>query len=158
SGAVASATSGQPLIAARIIITEGNREWVRRSNDKGHYDLRLPPGSYSVAVAKRGYKNGATSVTILKGQTTTQDLCLQPAPSITLSGKVYDDSGHGYGLYAKLTVSANEVGVLATTWTDPATGRYKVKVPKLSGGSKYHVNIAVALSGYATVNEAFAST
>jgi N-acetylneuraminic acid mutarotase len=62
------------------------------------------------------------------------------APEVTVSGQIRDASGHGWPLYARVTV--DNVG---TAFTDPATGRYQLTVPD---GADYTLNVTPLYPGY----------
>ena len=72
-----------------------------------------------------------------------------PLATAAVSG-VVTDSGHGYPLYAKITIS---VGASQVLYTDPFTGAYSVN---LSQGTTYSFNVeAVGVSGYEVKSELF---
>src|SRR5262249_47032475 len=79
------------------------------------------------------------------GQVLTKNFALDPVPSQTISGKVTDGSGHGWPLYAKITVDGVPGGPV---WTDPATGAYTVTLPQ---GHDYTVHFDATLPGYQDV-------
>jgi uncharacterized repeat protein (TIGR01451 family) len=127
-GTVTDADTGTPVADAKIKASPGFRH--TQTNDKGQYSFKLPAGSYTVTAKSFGYQIGTVKVTITKGETTTQDIQLQPAPSATISGKVTDGSGHGWALYAEITATTPDFGQVGETWTNPKTGIYSLKLPK----------------------------
>lgn len=148
SGAVTDAETGAPIAGARIVVTTADdAKYVMRSAEDGSYSRLLPTGDYTAEASGFGYAEGTASVSISDDQTTTRDFALTTAPTATLSGKVSDSSGHGYGLYADIKVSTAGFGQVADVWTDPSTGQYSVELPK---GETYTLKIAAAFRGYRT--------
>lgn len=113
----------------------------------GSYDMSVPVGAYAVTAAAYGYgsatKNG---VVVTDGQTTTADFALTVTPKVTVSGTVTDGSGHGWPLYAKLTVTGTP---LAPAFTSPYTGRYSLSVP---AGATYALHVDAVYPGYPPVD------
>jgi hypothetical protein len=142
-GTVTDAASGATVAGAKLTANPGN--FTRRTNSDGDYSFRLPVGDYTAEVTKFGYKIADAAVSIGDGDTVTQNFSLHKAPKVTLSGRVTDASGHGYGLYAEIKVDAKHYGEVADVWTDPATGSYQVKLPQ---GFDYTLHVASALDGY----------
>jgi N-acetylneuraminic acid mutarotase len=149
-GKVSAAATGSAIAGARIAATgpgTSSRTFPATSASDGSYARVLPVGSFSVTVSDFGFQSITQQETISNGQTTTQDFSLQTAPKVTLHGKVSDGSGHGYGLYAEVKVSTQGFGQVADVWTNPATGKYSVKLPE---GAAYSVKVAAAFDGYKT--------
>lgn len=65
----------------------------------------------------------------------------------TVSGTVTDGSGHDWPLYAKITAPGSPG---ATSYTDPATGRYSIALP---AGASHELRIAPVYPGYRTATE-----
>lgn len=61
--------------------------------------------------------------------------------SVTVSGRVFDGSGHGWSLYAAITVD----GQSGTTYTSPYTGKYTMTVP---ASATYTVHTTALYPGY----------
>ena len=80
-------------------------------------------------------------VVIVENLTTTQNVALDPAPSYTVSGKVWDPAA-GWGLYAKITIDGYPG---APIWTDPATGNYSIS---LVAGQNYTFKAEAFSPGY----------
>ncbi len=143
SGTVTDAGSGSPIANATITINPGNIKTETASD--GTYSIQLATGSYTVAASDFGYQSGSASVTISDGQATTQDFQLVATATSTLSGHVTDGSGHGWGLYAEVKVSAAGFGQVADLWTNPSTGAYSVSLPT---GTTYSMTVTPVLDGY----------
>ncbi len=155
SGSVTDA-NGMPIVGAAISV-DGSYEGP--AGNDGSYSFALPAGSHTVTVAAFGYKDGTASVSVTADGTTTQNFTLDAAPTAIISGTVSDGSGHGYGLYAEITVDiANTPSgygkpkdlQVADVWTDPKTGDYSVKLPQ---GYGYTMNVAAAFDGYQTASK-----
>lgn len=119
------ATTGAPLPSATVSTSGG---YQLRTDSTGHYDLSVIAGSYDVTAAQFGYKSATTTgAQVTQDQTTTVNFALTPMQSATLSGTVTDGSGHGWPLYAKISIDGYPDG---TVFTDPRTGRYTVRLPQ----------------------------
>jgi len=139
SGTVTDASTGKPLAEAEVDI--GTRSV--RTSSSGIYSLPLPAGSYPVTVRYFGYATQtANGVQVTDAATTREDFELQALPSVTLSGKVTDGSGHGWPLYAKISVTGTPV----IAYTDPATGEYSLTLPQ---NASYDVTADAVSAGYA---------
>ncbi len=146
AGTVTDAASGATLAGAMVAaVASDGEEYDAEVADDGSYSRLLPAGDYLVTVTDFGYADSSASVTIADGDEISRDFALSAASNATLSGKVSDDSGHGYGLYADVKVSEAGFGQVAETWTDPATGIYSVDLPE---GATYTVDVAAAFEGY----------
>src|SRR5690625_2845159 len=144
-GTVTDAASGAPVAGATVTVTADGFSKSRISKADGSYVMALNTGDYTASLVAFGYNDDSASVTISQGDTTTQDFALTAAPTVTLSGKVKDGSGHGYGLYAEIKASVEGFGQVADFWTDPGTGQYSAKLPK---GFTYHLSTSAAFNGY----------
>lgn len=91
-----------------------------------------------------GYETATGTVQITANQTSTHDVALTPVPRVTVSGTVKDGSGHGWPLYAKVALS-DGAGHGQTTFTDPATGRYSLRVME---NTAYTLDVASQYPGY----------
>ncbi|WP_327118508.1 carboxypeptidase regulatory-like domain-containing protein [Streptomyces sp. NBC_01341] len=144
SGTVTDAATGKALSGATVTVGDN----LARSGSDGSYKLSVPAGTYDIAVDAYGYKSAAaSSVEVTDGAALTKNFALTAVPNQTVSGKVTDGSGHGWPLYARVSVE----GVPgAPVWTDPATGSYSLSLPENHG---YTLNIASATRGYSAVSE-----
>ncbi len=151
AGTVTAAASGSAVAGAIVDAVDndtGKKYGVTTQSD-GTYSRLLPVGSFTVTVTAYGYKKSTTDVTISDGDTITKNFALNVAPRVKVRGRVTDGSGHGYGLYAEISVSTENNGKVAEVWTDPSTGQYSVKLPK---GAAYTLNAAAAFDGYNTAS------
>lgn len=138
-GTVTDQASHTPLMNAKI--TAGNL--VAYTDKTGHYDLFAPAGSYTVTADQYGYQSQSTAgVTVVQNLSTTTDFALTVLPTYTVSGAVTDGSGHGWPLYAMITIDGTPGGPI---WTDPVTGHYSVKLP---AGSTYTMHVSASYPGY----------
>lgn len=140
TGLVTDVTSGKPVAAARVSV--GNA--MTFSDSDGRYTLELPVGTHEITATARGFKISSVpgiAVVATVGATTV-DMALTPAPVVKVEGTIFDASGHGWSLYARVSV----VGPPGTAmYTDPLTGRY---VLELTGGSSYSLLVRPGLPGY----------
>ncbi|MBM9507646.1 carboxypeptidase regulatory-like domain-containing protein [Actinacidiphila acididurans] len=143
AGTVTDASTGKPVQGATV--TAGTD--TAKTDATGTYTLPVPAGTYDVSVAAFGYTTAtATGVDVGDGATVTKSFALTPVPSHTVAGKVTDGSGHGWPLYAKITVD----GAPGTVWTDPASGAYTVKLPE---GHDYTLHVTASNPGYQSVTK-----
>lgn len=59
-------TLGEPLSGVNVTATYANEPFWRITNSTGHYQLRLPPGSYTLSAVKPGYSQKWIGVGILQ--------------------------------------------------------------------------------------------
>jgi hypothetical protein len=139
SGIVTDSSSGDPLAGA--VVTAGTN--TAQTDGTGAYSLSLPVGTYDLSVEAYAHA-GATAdgVTIADNATVTKNFVLAPTPSQTISGKVTDGSGHGWPLYAKITVDGVPGGPV---WTDPVTGAYSMSLPT---NHAYTLHVTSSYAGY----------
>jgi hypothetical protein len=134
SGRVTDASTGKPVAGATVRTTAGG--YATTTDASGAYDLRVQAGTYDLVVSAYGYADATQSgVTVTKDQTTPQDISLSRLSGATVSGTVTDGSGHGWPLYAKITISGYPGGPV---YTNPFTGQYQVA---LSGPAIYTVHV-----------------
>ncbi|MGH3506511.1 MAG: carboxypeptidase regulatory-like domain-containing protein [Nocardioidaceae bacterium] len=142
AGTVTDAASGDPIAGATVAI-EGEFSRTVTTGSNGTYSVRLATGDYTVTASKFGYSDQTATVTITTDQTTTQDFAMQVAPSVTLSGTVADGSGHGWPLYAEISIEGPD----GTFFTDPGTGGYSITLP---ADATYTVTVESQYPGYET--------
>ncbi|MEU0785719.1 carboxypeptidase regulatory-like domain-containing protein [Streptomyces sp. NPDC006173] len=140
SGTVRDAASGKPIAHATV----GSGLNIATTDSQGAYQLDLPAGTVKdLTVRAFGYTNSAPdTVTVSDGQSLTRNFRLTAIPREKVRGTVKDGSGHGWPLYAKVTVAGSPE---APVWTDPATGTYELSLPQ---GADYALDVTAALPGY----------
>jgi TonB-linked SusC/RagA family outer membrane protein len=78
-GAVTDQATGQPLEAARVLLTGLNR--IETTNREGHYRFRgVDAGTYQVRALRLGFKPVTDTANVAPGETVTLDLAMTPAP------------------------------------------------------------------------------
>ncbi|MFF8909461.1 carboxypeptidase regulatory-like domain-containing protein [Streptomyces olivaceoviridis] len=112
------------------------------SSADGTWSLVVPPGTYRLTVSTFGYaEKDLGEIEVADGAQVRGDAALDAIPTVALSGSVRDGGGHGWGVYARLTVD----GVPGTAFTDPATGHYTIRLPR---GAKYTLRATGLYPGY----------
>ncbi|WP_329037574.1 carboxypeptidase regulatory-like domain-containing protein [Streptomyces sp. NBC_00178] len=140
SGTVTDSRTGKAVAGASV--TAGS-DYRTDTDGQGRYALTLPAGKHDVTVDAYGYGTlRVGGVTVDDGDVLTRDLAIHTVPSRTVSGTVTDASGHGWPLYASITVDG---APQAPVWTDPRTGRYEVSLPV---DHHYTLRVASAYPGY----------
>lgn len=121
-------SGGNPVSGALVTADDGaGHTKTITTAANGTFSTTLITGTYTVSATKYGYDTDVvTGVVITDGGTTNVDLLLSPVPMDTVSGYVYDDSGHGYPLYASLNITAP--GLDETIYTNPFTGYYEIEL------------------------------
>ncbi|WP_239133837.1 carboxypeptidase regulatory-like domain-containing protein [Rugosimonospora africana] len=141
-GTVTDAATGAPVAGAAVSTSAGTAS----TDAAGHYDIVVPVGSYTLTVSAYGYSTSTvTGVAVADGATVTENVSLTAIPSSTVTGTVTDGSGHGWPLYAKITVDGVPGGPV---FTDPYTGHYSIQLPQ---GQTYHLNVTANYPGYSGV-------
>lgn len=140
SGTVRDAASGKPV--AHATVASGLN--VATTDSQGTYQLDLPAGTLKdLTVRAFGYTASLpATITVSDGQSLNRDFRLNAIPREKIRGTVRDGAGHGWPLYAKLTVAGSPE---APIWTDPATGAYELSLPE---GTDYALEVTAALPGY----------
>ncbi|MBM0231770.1 S8 family serine peptidase [Micromonospora sp. STR1_7] len=133
--------AGDPIAGATV--GDGTRSVTTGAD--GRYALTVPTGETTVSVSAYGYAGQSATVTVAEGGTVTRDFALVASPSVTVSGRVTDGSGHGWPLYARVEVDGRPGGPV---FTDPATGRYSFTV---AGNAAYRLTVAARYPGYRTL-------
>ncbi|PWU45677.1 peptidase S8 [Micromonospora sp. S4605] len=146
AGTVTDAATGAPIADATVTVT-GPAERQLTTGADGRYSSLLPVGDYQVAVAAFGYQSQTVPATVTQNATTTLNVALSAVPSVTVGGSVTDGSGHGWPLYAKVTVQGPS-GV--SDYTTPTNGRYSFTLP---AGATYTLKVESQYPGYQTVTK-----
>jgi hypothetical protein len=137
SGQVTDQTTGKPVTDATVTANPGN--YVTHTDAAGDYTLDVAAGSYTVTAAMYAYQTASQAgVSVTAAQSTSASFSLAVLPHATVSGTVTDGSGHGWPLYAQITIDGYPGGPV---YTDPFTGRYSVV---LAGPATYTVHITAA--------------
>ncbi|TCC62042.1 peptidase S8 [Kribbella pittospori] len=148
SGTVTAATGGAPLAGASVTVKQaGQPDRVLTTTSTGAFSSVLPAGSYDLTAASFGYQTQTATVAITTGNTTTQNFALVSSPQVNVGGSITDGSGHGWPLYAKVSVEGPG-GVF--DYTTPTNGRFSLKVP---AGASYSLKVESQYPGYQTVSE-----
>ncbi|MEZ5194516.1 MAG: carboxypeptidase regulatory-like domain-containing protein [Nocardioides sp.] len=144
TGTVTDSATSQPIAKARVSVGASSTT----TNAAGHYSIRMPVGTYDVTASAFGYyPETVASVVVDDGVTVTQDFALDPQPTVTLSGTVTDGSGHGWPLYAKVSVQGVPVDPV---FTSPLDGQYEFTLP---ADSTYTVAVQAQYTGYQTASD-----
>ncbi|GAA1138857.1 hypothetical protein GCM10009583_05630 [Ornithinicoccus hortensis] len=145
TGTITDASTGDPISGAAVHIS-GDIERDLTTNDEGKYNALLTAGDYDVDVSAFGYGDDSATATVVAEETTTQDFALEPAEAGTISGTVTDASGHGWPLYAAISIEGTPV----QAFSDPETGEYTVEVP---AGTTYTLKATAQYPGYTVGSE-----
>ncbi|WP_105189245.1 carboxypeptidase regulatory-like domain-containing protein [Pseudoalteromonas sp. T1lg48] len=116
---------------------------------QGVYTLSLPLGSYEFKARAYGHPmTDLGSVQVASEGELTKDASLVSLPKATISGKVVDGSGHGWGLPASLQLSGELVPYTVIN-TDPISGEFT-----LDGYAGWPVNLMASSVSYNPQNVA----
>jgi N-acetylneuraminic acid mutarotase len=142
NGTVTDSGTSQPIEGALIEAVGGpaNRETTTDAN--GNYSMDVCEATYDVTASAFGYLPETVNVAVTAGQTTTQDFQLDQAPTATVTGTVTDNSGHGWGLYARIDIDG---APNSPVFTNPSTGVYSVDLPE---GSTFTFHVSAVVPGY----------
>jgi subtilisin family serine protease len=140
-------TGGAGIGGAAITVKQtGTPDKVLTASADGSFSAVLPAGDYSLAVAAFGYVGQTGTATIAVNTTTTKNFALVAAPTVSVGGTITDGSGHGWPLYAKVSVQG-QGGVY--DYTTPTNGRYSFKVP---ASATYTLTVESQIPGYQTTS------
>ena len=138
-GTVTESGSGNPIAGAEVDAGASTTF----TNASGQYKITLPADTYEVSALAYGFgKVTVPGVVITDGGTTTQDFVLDPLPQVDVSGTVTDGDGHGYPLYARISVQGAPIPPI---FTDPLTGGYHVT---LFQQTAYTLHVRSLVVGY----------
>lgn len=137
TGQATDATTGKPL--AGVTVTASPGSYQTQTDASGKYELDVTAGSYTVTGSLYAFQTATDSVQATANQTVTANLSLAELPHTTLTGTVRDGSGHGWPVYARITIGGGYPG--APIYTDPFTGKYSVV---LAAPSTYPITISAA--------------
>jgi subtilisin family serine protease/N-acetylneuraminic acid mutarotase len=142
TGQVTDTATGTPVPRATVRAESAGYRRVTTADAEGRYAIALLTGAYQVTVSAYGYQGRTVDAAVAEGERTVLDVPLAALPSVTLTGTVTDGSGHGWPLYAGITIDGYPHG---TVYTDPATGRYRVVLPASNG---YRLRVQATYDGY----------
>ncbi|MFJ2397248.1 carboxypeptidase regulatory-like domain-containing protein [Streptomyces sp. NPDC087843] len=148
SGHVTNKADGSPVAGATVsLVDEADQFTYHATTDStGAYHAHVSASAYQVSASRFGYGAGThDGVQVSAGHSASADFTLVKTPSHTVSGKVTDASGHGWPLYAKLTIDGYPDGPV---YTNPKTGRYSVVLP---GQADYTAHVTPVTPGYKPV-------
>jgi hypothetical protein len=94
------------------------------------------------------YATGWGEIDVLAAVEEARTYCNLGDEMLTLSGTINDGSGHGYPLYAKISLVSEHHNPI--TFTEPLSGAYKVKVYK---DTVYNLEIKSEIQGYQDIRE-----
>lgn len=136
-------TAGHPVAGATVQVGDA----VAYTDSGGKYTASALTGSYTPTAARFGYRTvTGAAVGVTSGAVATENLTLTKLPMVTVTGTVTDASGHGWPLYAQIQVPGTPV----VAYTNPATGRYRFKLPADSAGTAYTLLTSAQYPGYLT--------
>lgn len=114
---------GAPIAGA--VVSSG--PYTATTNAQGAYTLTMKTGTYDLTINAYGYAKATASADITDGGTVSLNLTLKQLAVEKVSGEVTDGAGHGWPLYAQITVNGVPGGPV---YTDPRTGAYTLKLPE----------------------------
>jgi subtilase family serine protease/N-acetylneuraminic acid mutarotase len=136
-------TSASGPVAGAAVTADG---LTATTSSTGSYALPVPPGTYTATATRYGDAASMASVEVTRGRATTQNFTLTVAAKQTATGTVTDGSGHGWPLYAKITIGGVPGAPARTYHTSPFTGRYSIRLP---GQNTYTLTVTPDYPGYA---------
>jgi hypothetical protein len=94
------------------------------------------------------HATGWGEIDVLAAVEEAQTFCNVGDDMLTLSGTIKDGGGHGYPLYAKISLVSDHHN--PKSFTDPFSGAYEIKVYK---NTVYDLEITSEIDGYQSVSE-----
>ncbi|MBY0090740.1 carboxypeptidase regulatory-like domain-containing protein [Priestia aryabhattai] len=125
-GTVTSST-GTPIEGAIIEVLDSGSNVITTttSNAQGQYTInQLAPGTFRLRATAQNFQTSLLGFTIQAGQTTTQNIVLQPSPGI-LTGTL-TDAQIGTPLVGASVNVVNQAGVTIATATTNEQGQYSI--------------------------------
>jgi N-acetylneuraminic acid mutarotase len=136
-GTVTSSATNDPIVNALV----SANAITTHTDGSGHYSIKVPVNTYDVTASAYGFApKTVNNVSVTDGGTTVEDFALDPLPTVAVSGTVTDGSGHGWPLYAKITIDGYPGGPV---FTNPVTGQYSVTLVQNTPFT-FHVNAVAA--------------
>jgi hypothetical protein len=141
AGTVTDTATGDPIPGAQIVLSAGEHTSTDRA---GRYTFSyLDVGTYDLTVSAYSYPaKTITGISVSDGASLTEDVTLTQSPEAPVSGTVTDASGHGWPLYAEITIDGYPNGPI---FTDPTTGKYRVTLP---ASTDYTMHVNPVYDGY----------
>ena len=135
-----------PLAGVSVTVTDSTgATYDAVTDEQGHYRLFAPVGTYDVVATEFGYQAPKPArVTVVAKTSVTNNLTMTAMQTRRVTGVVTDASGHGWPIYAKVSIDGYPGDAV---FTDPYTGRYDVDLP--IGDYTLHVS-PVQMPGYVT--------
>ncbi|MEP6799327.1 MAG: carboxypeptidase regulatory-like domain-containing protein, partial [Lapillicoccus sp.] len=144
-GAVTGTVTSGGAAVVGATVTAG--DYSATTDTTGTYSLTVPTGTYQMTATAYGFSTATKKgVTVTDGGSVTAAFTLATVPSRAVTGTVTDGSGHGWPLYAKITVDGVPGGPV---YTDPFTGRYSLS---LARGKTYPAHVESVIPGYLTTD------
>lgn len=145
TGTVTRRDTGEPIIGASVELRSGSTSYRATTDENGRYTINgADSGTYEATASAAGFSPVRRSVTVLAGQTITEDFQLDPVPPGSISGLVIRQ-GDGQPepdvevevvstnrTYRTLTVAARTEGGYTYNWRIEGVdaGEYTVRVRK----------------------------
>ncbi len=148
-GYVYDASTSQPLEGVWVTAAaQGNpdNDTIGFTNSSGYYNLPAASGeTYDITASLYSYLPSTVNNVAVPnpGDVISTNLNLTTRDSVTVTGTVTDGTGHGYPLYAKLVIAAEDH--VQTHYTNPFDGTYRVT---LYDGVPYDFTISAMVNGY----------
>ena len=143
SGTVTDSGTLQPIEGALVEAVGGPVDRSATTDASGNYTMDLCEGTYDVTASAFGYlPETVNGVVITPASNTDQDFALDQAPIATVTGTVFDNSGHGWGLYARIDIDGAPV---SPVFTNPLDGTYSVDLPE---GTIFTFHVSAVSPGY----------
>ncbi|QYJ97113.1 carboxypeptidase regulatory-like domain-containing protein [Shewanella alkalitolerans] len=121
-GVVTDSVTGLPLANAEVVA--GPYSTV--ADEEGKYQLQLPVGDYQVSARAYGHtKASQGSVSVAKDADLERNVVLTEMPQVTISGKISDGSGHGWGVPGAISQNGELIPTTPIA-TDAIDGSFSV--------------------------------
>ena len=143
SGTVTDSGTLAPIEGALVEATGGPVDRSATTDSSGNYTMDVCEGTYDVTASAFGYlPETVNGVVVTPATNTDLDFALDQAPISTVSGTVFDNSGHGWGLYARIDIDGYPGGPV---FTNPLDGTYSVDLPQ---GTIFPFHVSAVTPGY----------
>ncbi|MEZ4387892.1 MAG: S8 family serine peptidase [Candidatus Krumholzibacteriia bacterium] len=136
-GTIVDSGSGLPVEGAQVRVVDGYQADVTDAG--GHFNLTLQQGDVELVVTRFGYLEGHYTVTVVEDEIVADTYLLDPAPVVTLSGRVIQPDGQ-----PAVGAVVEALGVPVAPVVSGGSGRYALDLPL---GLVYEVQAELALVG-----------